>query len=104
MLRLIRVTGISLEPVYREGDFVLALKIPFFVRPPRPGEAVIFRHPDYGLMIKQVQSLTPDGEAIFVVGTHPDSTDSRKFGPISKDDLLGRVIWHIRKPMGERAS
>lgn len=104
MLRLIRVAGSSLEPVYRQGDFVLVFKIPFFVRLPRPGDTVLFRHPDYGLMIKQVQWLTPDGEAIFVTGTHPESTDSRKFGPISKHDLLGCVIWHVRKPQGQKAS
>ena len=62
------------------------------------GDIVVFRHPEYGIMIKKVEHFTPDGESLFVVGTHPDSVDSRRFGAISRRDLIGKVIWHVRKP------
>ncbi len=97
MLRWIKVTGHSLEPDYQEGDFVLLLRVPFFSRPLREGDTVVLRHPHYGTLIKQVEWLSPDGETVFVVGSHPESTDSRQFGPIHKGDVLGRVVWHIRR-------
>jgi len=98
MLRLLKVTGDSLSPEYQEGDFVLVCRILLLVRAPKSGDVVVFRHPAYGTMIKLVDRVAPEGDEIFVVGTHDDSVDSRQFGPISRKALLGKVIWHIKKP------
>lgn len=98
MLQIIRVTGYSLSPEYQEGDFVLVLKIPFLLRELQKGDIVVFHHPIYGVMIKRVDGFTPHGEELLVVGDHPDSTDSRKIGPIKKEALMGRVLWHLRRP------
>ncbi len=98
MIRILKVTGDSLSPFFLEGDFVVASKIPFFFRSPGTGDIVVFKHPDYGIMIKQVDQVSPDGAELFVVGTSPLSTDSRQFGPIGRRTVLGKVIWHIRKP------
>ena len=97
MIALIKVTGNSLSPEYQEGDFVLVVKIPFFLRRLKVGDVVVFKHPYYGTMVKKVESLAPDGGQFFVVGTHPDSTDSRQFGTIHKEDLVGKVLWHFKK-------
>lgn len=98
MLQVIRVTGKSLSPEYQEGDFVLVVKIPFFLRSIRPGDMVVFRQIAYGMMIKRVERIDPEGDLVYVLGLHPDSTDSRQFGPIPRRDILGKVLWHIRKP------
>ncbi len=98
MLRLLKVKGDSLVPEFREGDFVVTIKIPLLWFNLRAGDIVVFRHPEYGIMIKKVEQFTPDGEYLFVVGTHPNSVDSRRFGPVSRRDLIGKVIWHVRKP------
>ncbi len=98
MIHVMKVTEQSLSPFFLEGDFVVVSKIPFFFRPPAPGDVVVFNHPTYGKMIKEVEQVSPDGDELFVVGTHPLSTDSRQFGPIRKEMLLGKVVWHIRKP------
>jgi nickel-type superoxide dismutase maturation protease len=95
MIRFLKVTGRSLEPRYREGDFVLVFKIPFSLTFYRPGDVVVFRHPLYGTLIKKFDHLA-DGE-LFVVGSAPESTDSRSFGTISKRAVIGKVIWHIQK-------
>ena len=42
MLKFIKVSGKSLLPEYREGDFVLVAKIPFFLRHIRQGDIVVF--------------------------------------------------------------
>ena len=96
MLWLYKITGESLTPEYQEGDFVLVCKIPFLINPPSPGDVIAFNQPGYGLMIKHIQSITPDG-SIQVTGTHPESIDSRVFGPIRRSDIKGKVVWHIRK-------
>ena len=98
MLRLLKISGNSLEPEYIEGDFVLVSKIPFLHSHPRPGDVVAFLHHEHGTMIKQVQSVSGDGRSLFVVGTHPLSVDSRHFGPIASHSVLGKVIWHVKKP------
>jgi signal peptidase I len=100
MIRLLRVTGNSLAPTYEEGDFVVIATIPFLFGGIRPGDMVVFRHRAYGTMIKQAQRILPDADEIHVMGTRIDSVDSRNFGPISKRDVLGKVVWHIKKPRG----
>ncbi len=95
LLRLIKVTGESLSPYFESGDFILATGWGL-ARTPN-GAAVVFRHPYYGLMIKLLQDRTEDGRW-FVVGSHPYSTDSREFGPIPPDWVIGRVIGAIRGP------
>jgi nickel-type superoxide dismutase maturation protease len=97
MIQILKVTGESLSPFFLEGDFVVVSKIPFVLHKIKAGDIVVFRHPVYGTMIKKVEQITPDGEEIFVLGTHPESTDSRQFGPLRRGQLIGKVIWHIRK-------
>jgi nickel-type superoxide dismutase maturation protease len=94
MLKFIKVTGDSLYPDYREGDYVMVITVPFFSF--KRGDTIVFRHLEYGTMIKKIAQVEPDG--IHVVGNHPDSVDSRRFGPIKPGDVVGRVVWHIRKP------
>lgn len=98
MLRVFKVTGDSLYPAFRQGDFVLISKIPFLLRFLKPGDVIVFDHPVYGTLIKRIDHITPDGESFFVVGSHEWSVDSRQFGTVSKGALLGKVILHIRKP------
>jgi len=68
----------------------------------KSGDIVVFQQPYYGIMIKRVERQSQDGEQVYVLGTHPDSADSRKFGPVQRGDLVGRVIWHIKKPLRGR--
>jgi len=97
MLGFIKVSGESLTPEFQPGDFVLVSKIPFLFVPPSPGDVIAFRQPGYGLLIKRIQNLEPDG-GVNVIGNHPESIDSRVFGIVRREAILGKVIWHIRKP------
>jgi signal peptidase I len=96
MLRLFKVSENSLSPIYQEGDFVVTVKIPFFFSP-QPGDIVVFNQPGYGTMIKLVQRVSPQAGEFYVVGTQPESVDSRQFGLVKKKNLLGKVVWHIKK-------
>lgn len=95
MLRIFRIHGNSLEPEYQSGDFVLVSKIPYLFHPPQPGDVIGFSHPTFGLLIKQIDSYDPLSRQLTVVGTHPNSIDSREFGTIAIRQLIGKVHWHI---------
>ncbi len=98
MFKLLKVSGDSLLPVYREGDFVVISTIPLFFGALKRGDIVVFRHEVYGTLIKMVEAMAPGGGELYVVGTREDSVDSRRFGPISRQDVVGKVICHIKKP------
>ncbi len=94
MLKLLKITGQSLSPEYSPGDYVVVSNL---FRNPAPGDVIAFNHKSYGTMIKKVDCISPGGREYFVTGTHPDSVDSRHFGEVSTADILGKVLWHIRR-------
>lgn len=96
MLKFLRVTGESLSPLFQAGDFVLVGMRPWFTRGLKPGDVVVFGHPDYGRLIKRVERV--EGAALFVIGLREDSVDSRRFGPIDQGDVQGKVLWRITRP------
>lgn len=98
MLRVIKVTGRSLEPVYQDGDFVFISKIPILFGRIFPGDVIVFNHTDYGTMIKIVDYLDPSKQEIRVIGLAGSSIDSRRFGPVPTSSITGKVVWHIRRP------
>ena len=95
MFQILKVTGESLSPFFVQGDYVLVVKIPFVLRRLKPGDVVVFRHPAHGVMIKRLEWFSADGKELFVLGSHPDSNDSRSFGPVPRHWLIGKVIWRI---------
>jgi len=94
MLKIIRVTGKSLSPAIQEGDYVLVGTSSFFF-PIQVGDKVIFDHPQHGRLIKTVSSLDKGKDQLFVSGSHPLSVDSRDFGLISVESVIGKVLFHI---------
>jgi signal peptidase I len=98
MFRLLKVTGDSLSPLYKEGDFVVITTLPFFLRRLRQGDIIVFQHGLYGTLIKIVDRVLPEEDAVYVIGTSEESLDSRRLGPISRGALKGRVLWHIARP------
>ena len=97
MLRLIKVTGDSLYPEYRSGDFVITSKIPVLFGSLKAGDVVVFIRQPHGLLIKRIDRVEAEGKQYFVLGTQVHSVDSREFGPIDRRDILGKVLYHARK-------
>jgi len=98
MLKIMRITGDSLSPEFEAGDFVLVAKIAWLIKRLRPGDLVVLRHPDYGVLIKRVAAVQAEAGTLTVIGSHPDSVDSRRFGAVAMERVEGRVIWHVRRP------
>jgi len=76
---------------------VLVADVPFPSGKIRAGDVVVFRQPGYGTLIKRVHQVMDGGRSFRVLGTQVDSSDSRNFGPVLKEAVTGKVIWHIRQ-------
>jgi nickel-type superoxide dismutase maturation protease len=88
----VAVAGQSMEPTFRDGDWLLVRRLG---RPPRPGEVVVATDPrePERLLVKRVRSVSVDG--VTIQGDHRDpaeSTDSRQFGPIPGSAIVGRPV------------
>jgi len=98
MVRVLRISGDSMSPEYREGDFVVIATAPFLFRALKPGDVIAFEHGYYGLLIKRIGRRGASSDEFIVEGTHPDSLDSRRLGPVRLASIKGRVIAHFPKP------
>ena len=135
-VRLPQVSGLSMEPHIRSGEYVVINTFAYRFGAPRRGEIVAFRHDGdaRGVFIKRVIGLPNDRVRIdrgqvYLDGVklaepyvqHPDdrsfpeitvpprsvyvlgdnrgeSEDSRLFGPVGDDRLIGRAVAGIWPP------
>jgi len=90
----VRVVGESMQPTLSPGDEVLVRRCSRLRRVyPQPGQLLWLQHPlrsDIQL-IKRCERVM--GSRVFVQGDNAsESTDSRQFGPVSFDLILGCVV------------
>lgn len=81
-------------PTYRSGDRLLINLDAYLTETPVPEDIVLAKHPfKTGIfMIKRVSHIT-DNQHYFVVGDNlVESSDSRGFGALRLDKILGKVI------------
>jgi signal peptidase I len=135
-VRLPQVSGFSMEPHIRSGEYVLINTFAYRFGAPRTGEIVAFRHESdaRAVFIKRVIGLPGDriridrghvylngaklaepyvrhGDdrsfteievppaCVYVLGDNrAESEDSRTFGPVRNDQLIGRAFAGIWPP------
>jgi signal peptidase I len=111
-LFVVRIDGVSMEPTFRSGDAVLAIRRP--VGPPiRQGDVVVCRLPadlpgPPGYLVKRVAGLAgdimdgagvvPPGQ-LYLLGDGTNSLDSRRLGPLPLSAVRGRVIARLSLPV-----
>ena len=87
------VSGGSMLPSYREGDWlVLRTRAPG-ASTPRRGQVVVARIPGDIEAIKRIRLVDSEGRAWLQGDNADESTDSRDFGPVSPDAIVGRVLF-----------
>lgn len=91
MLRIFKIKGDSLFPLFKSNQLVLAFKASFFTL--KPKDIVVFYHPKHNLLIKQIQKK--ENGKYYLIGTTPDSIDSRNFGFIDEKDIRYKVLCRI---------
>ncbi len=84
-----------MSPLYTPGMRILVWR---WFRLLKPGDVVVLSDPRDGRrIVKRVEKIL-DGdleEKYHVLGDNKnESTDSRVFGPVSKESILGKVVWH----------
>ncbi len=90
--RRYRVQGPSMVPTLADGDFVLADP----GRSPGVGDVVVARHPREPelIVVKRVAELAPEG-LVLVGDAREASTDSRQWGPVALEGVLGVVTSRV---------
>lgn len=81
-----------MSPILNEGDFVATTcwwpKLQL-------GRLVVVRHPRYKIIVKRITEFREDGHFL-LSGENDASVESQQIGWISKDDLLGVVLFSIK--------
>lgn len=94
----VRVRGTSMEPGLPDGSLVLVDPGAYRRREPAAGDVVLARHPfvrDLHL-IKRVAEAR-DGRVTLVGDRADASTDSRDFGALRLDHVMGRVVLRLTR-------
>ncbi len=84
----VRIIGPSMEPNLANGEWWLVRRS----RSVRPGDVVLLAHPDRPdlRVVKRIDHAEAAGW--WVVGDNPEaSEDSRHFGPVPADLIVGRL-------------
>ena len=104
--RLMRIQGESMAPQLRSGELVLVEEEAYRDRPPHRGDVVAAQPAalEGRALVKRLVGLPHDrievdgrtwqlgGGQFFLLGDQrADSMDSRTFGPVSRDELVGLV-------------
>ena len=89
------VSGESMVPALNPGDWIAVDMAAYTTRPPRSGDVVLARDPrdPERTLVKRVDH-TDLHSNVWLLGENAESsTDSRTFGPVTPDAILGRVRW-----------
>jgi len=78
-------------PLFYPGENVLVNKLTYFFQNPKIGDVIIIQNRIGKRLIKRIEKIS--GEKIYVIGENKaKSVDSRRFGPILKKEIIGKVI------------
>lgn len=93
-----RIEDASMEPDLRAGDYVLVNRWAYGRRGPRPGDVVVLRDPEAPsrFLVKRVERVDPSGAVVVRGDNEASSRDSRAFGPVGRDGLVGKVVLRAR--------
>lgn len=82
----------SMIPLLYPGDTILVYRFAYLFIDPKPLDIVVIRLPkEDKYLIKEIDKVKKD--KYFVLGKNREkSLDSRKFGWISRDNIIGKVI------------
>ena len=97
MLRIFRVSGRSMEPKLKDGDYVVAATK---LWRPRVNGLVVARHSQLGVLIKRVDRYSLDG--YFLKSDSELGTSTEAIGEVAKENILGTVLFRVPRPTGKK--
>ena len=94
LLARFKIIGHSMEPQIRNGETVLVSNIPYLFKTPQISDIVAFKIKTNQILIKRIVRI--QNKKYFVEGDNKkDSLDSRKLGAISKNQIIGEIIYKL---------
>ena len=89
------VSGASMEPAFRDGDWLIVDRGAFRERGPRTGEVVVVRDPALARrrLVKRIFGVEDDGRIDVRGDNVAESRDSRAFGLVAAAEVEGLVRW-----------
>jgi nickel-type superoxide dismutase maturation protease len=91
LLAKFKIIGHSMEPQIRNNETVLVSSFFYWFEKPQIGDIVAFRA-DREIFVKRVTKIK-NNEYFLEGDNKQDSLDSRKFGLISKEKIIGKVFY-----------
>lgn len=89
--KLVKISGSSMEPRLRSGDFALFRRRPTYAI----GDIVLVHHPHLGPIVKQIKTLQ-NGQ-VTLEGTGVYSTSTEKMGVVAVSAIRGKMVWHFKQ-------
>jgi signal peptidase I len=93
--RLVKVTGISMEPTFNDGKILLLYKNPFNLYTYKAKDIILATHNNL-ILIKRITHINKRDSNNWKYSIHGDnqdsSYDSGVFGYIDQKDILGLVL------------
>lgn len=92
-----QVSGQSMLPALKHRQTVLVNTLAYLLNSPRTGDVVAVKDPRDGkTLIKRIAEVKDN--KYFVLGDNKEqSTDSRSFGWIARNDIIGKVIYVAKR-------
>jgi signal peptidase I len=96
--------GRSMTPAIMPGTILLVFKSAYGIRLPlskkylflwalpREGDVVVFYTPQGEIAVKRCAGLTKEGAFVALGDNSRDSLDSRSYGPVPADCIVGKVL------------
>ena len=91
-LAIYKIADHSMEPKLYHGDYIIVNQ---WHRKFKIGDIVVFKHPEQQIyVVKRVRKI--DGTFLHVFGDNAmQSKDSRHFGPIERNVVVGKLVAKI---------
>jgi nickel-type superoxide dismutase maturation protease len=88
-----RVSGTSMLPLLQPGEEVLINPKISDTQPLRVGDIVVAQHPSEKnlQLIKRIGTISEEGQYFIIGDNLQESTDSRSFGSLRREQIIGRV-------------
>lgn len=87
------VNGTSMLPTLKPGQDILSFNWAYFKSKPKIGDIIVI---DYNgkALIKRVKKII-EGQVLVEGDNREESTDSRYFGSISLDQIVGKIVYRV---------
>lgn len=83
-----------MEPTFKNGDKILATYMFYLFKSPQVNDIVVFKDKENIIFVKRIIDVK-NNRYIVLGDNKKDSLDSRNFGGIQRNQILGKFIYKL---------